>query len=90
VGLSISLLWPATVSLSAAEIPRGGTAMFALLALAGDAGCGLGPALCGFLADARGGALQSGLIAALIFPALILLSILARLRYERKTVAKAD
>ena len=50
----------------------GGTAMFALLALAGDVGCGSGPSLVGWLSDLCGGALKAGLIGAILFPLLAL------------------
>ncbi|WP_454051353.1 MFS transporter [Cellulomonas sp. Marseille-Q8402] len=56
-GLSVSLLWPGTFSLTAARFPLGGAAMFALLALAGDAGGTLGPWFAGVLAGAADGAL---------------------------------
>lgn len=70
-GLSVGILWPGVFSLASASFPRGGTALFALLALGGDAGCGLGPALVGQLADATG-SLQHGLLVGLVFPVVIL------------------
>ena len=36
-------MWPGTISLSAARFPGAGTALFGMLALAGDLGCSLGP-----------------------------------------------
>ena len=51
-GLSVSLMWPGAVSYSAKKIPAGGAAMFAFLALFGDAGCSFGSALCGTVSDA--------------------------------------
>ena len=50
--------------------------MFALLALAGDLGCAGGPTLAGFVSDACGGALRAGILAAIIFPLLMLLCML--------------
>jgi len=50
-GLSISLMWPGTFSLSAGQFPAGGTAMFGMLAVFGDIGCSLGPWLTGFVSD---------------------------------------
>ena len=41
-GFGVSLLWPGTLSVTARGIPTGGTAMFGLLAVAGDMGCALG------------------------------------------------
>ena len=56
-GLSVGLMWPGTFSLAAKHFPRGGTAMFAWLALAGDVGCSAGPGLVGYVSDAvRAGA----------------------------------
>ena len=51
VGLSVGIYWPGTVSLSAETYPRGGTAMFAVLALAGDVGCSVGPGLVGVISN---------------------------------------
>ena len=42
-GLSVGIMWPGTFSMAAASVKRGGTALFALLALAGDVGCSSGP-----------------------------------------------
>jgi MFS family permease len=71
-GLSVGVLWPGTFSLASASCPRGGTAMFALLALAGDLGCSAGPSLVGFVSDAADGNLKAGLLAAICFPVLLL------------------
>ena len=38
-GFSVGLMWPGTFSMVARAFPQGGTAMFAMLALAGDVGC---------------------------------------------------
>ena len=75
-GFSVGILWPGTLSRAAAAMRRGGTAMFALLALAGDVGCSAGPALVGFVSDLPGGTLQAGILAAAIFPAGLLVSLL--------------
>ncbi len=50
-GLSVGAMWPATLSLSSRGFPRGGTAMFAMLALAGDVGCSAGPGLVGLISN---------------------------------------
>lgn len=50
-GLSVSLMWPGTFSLTSASYPKGGTAMFGILALMGDLGCSIGPWLAGFVSD---------------------------------------
>lgn len=68
-GLSVGIMWPGTFSIAARECTQGGTALFAFLALAGDAGCMSGPGLVGIVADHAGKwGLKGGLLAAIIFP----------------------
>lgn len=50
-GLSVSLMWPGTLSLSADKFPKGGTAMFGMLAVFGDIGASSGPWIAGFVSD---------------------------------------
>ena len=82
-GFSVGLMWPGVFSLSSETYPQGGTAMFALLALAGDLGCGGGPGLVGivsgWLEESMGvmSALKSGIGVAIIFPVLMVLGITA-------------
>ena len=71
-GLSVGIMWPGTFSMAAREIPRGGTAMFALYALAGDLGCSAGPGFVGMVSNQFGDSLKAGLLAAIIFPLLLL------------------
>ncbi len=80
-GLSVGILWPGNFSRAAATLRRGGTAMFALLALAGDLGCSSGPSLVGWVADALDGSLKMGILVAVIFPVTLL--ILCRKRQDR-------
>ena len=75
-GFSVGIFWPGTFSKATAAIPGGGTAMFALLALAGDLGCTGGPTLAGLVSGAAGGSLRTGILAAAIFPAGMLLCML--------------
>ena len=75
-GFSVGIFWPGTFSKATAAIPGGGTAMFALLALAGDLGCAGGPTLAGLVSDAAGGNLRTGILAAAVFPAGMLLCML--------------
>lgn len=75
-GLSVGILWPGTFSIAAASIKGGGTAMFALMALAGDLGCAGGPTLVGMVSDSFNGNLKIGILAAIIFPILLLLGIM--------------
>lgn len=72
-GFSIAIMWPGTLSIAAKALPRGGTAMFAILALAGDVGCSGGPTLVGFVSGAFGDNLKIGILVASIFPIAILL-----------------
>ena len=74
-GIAISLIWPCTLTLAAKALPLGGTAMYALLALSGDIGCSSGPTLVGFVSGAFGDNLKAGIIAACIFPIVILLCV---------------
>lgn len=71
-GLSVGIMWPGTFSKAAAGIKRGGTLMFALMALAGDLGCSAGPTLAGAVSTAFHDNLRVGILAAVIFPLLLL------------------
>ena len=72
-GFAIAIMWPGTLSIAARTLPRGGTAMFAMLALAGDVGCSGGPTLVGMVSGAFGDNLKIGILTACIFPIIILL-----------------
>lgn len=74
-GLSVGILWPGTFSMAAAGIRTGGTAMFALLALAGDLGCSGGPTFVGLVSEACGEDLKKGILAGAIFPILLLIGL---------------
>ena len=70
-GFAVGIMWPGTYSMAVARLPRGGSAMFALLALAGDIGCTSGPTLAGFVSGASGDDLRAGILAAMIFPVMM-------------------
>ena len=74
-GFSVGILWPGTFSKASASIKGGGTAMFAMLALAGDVGCSRGPTLAGLVSGACGNNLHMGILAAIVFPVLMLTSL---------------
>lgn len=74
-GLSVGIMWPGTFSMAAASVKRGGTALFALLALAGDVGCSSGPTYVGMISGALNDNLKLGIFAALIFPVLMIMGI---------------
>lgn len=71
-GLSVGIMWPGTFSRASKALPAGGTALFALLALGGDIGCSGGPTLVGMVSGMCKGNLKAGILAALIFPVLLL------------------
>lgn len=73
-GLSVSLMWPGMLSLTAGKYPTGGIAMFAILALGGDLGCSIGPWLTGVVADSY--SLNIGLLMGMIFPAIMFIGLL--------------
>lgn len=71
-GFSVGIMWPGTFSRASASLKRGGTALFAMLALAGDMGCSGGPTLVGMISSAAGGNMQTGILAGVIFPVVLL------------------
>lgn len=75
-GLSVGIMWPGSFSKASAALPRGGTAMFALLALGGDVGCSGGPTVVGFVSSMFDDDLKRGILAGIIFPVLLLTGII--------------
>ena len=75
-GFSVGIMWPGTISITSSAIPLGGTAMFALLAMAGDLGGSVGPYLVGQVTQNAGDNLKSGLLAGAVFPVVLVMSIL--------------
>lgn len=74
-GLSVGIMWPGSFSKATASVARGGTAMFALLALAGDVGCSGGPTVVGIVSGILNDNLKMGILAGVIFPILLLVGI---------------
>ena len=85
-GLSVGIMWPGTFSKAAAGLPRGGTAMFALMALAGDMGCSGGPTLVGMVSSALGDDLREGILAGALFPILLLAGLALSKRAQKDAV----
>jgi MFS family permease len=91
-GLSVSVMWPATLSLSSSRFPLGGVALFAVLALMGDLGCSLGPWTVGMVTDLRltgligqgNSPLQAGILVCTLFPLVFALGVLALKKLSRK------
>ena len=75
-GLAVGIMWPGTICISSQKCPRGGTAMFAFLALAGDLGAAVGPSMVGGIADAVGGNLKTGLLFATLFPSIMIVGLI--------------
>ncbi len=84
-GFSVGILWPGTFSKAAVTIRGGGTALFAMLALAGDVGCSGGPTLAGLMSGVFGDNLRMGILTAVVFPVLLLVG----LKLAGKSKAKA-
>lgn len=85
-GLAVGIMWPGSISISAQKCPRGGTAMFAFLALAGDLGATVSPTMVGSISDLAGGNLKTGLLVATVFPILLVVGLLILNRANRKTL----
>ncbi len=75
-GFSVGIMWPGTISICSERISTGGTAMFALLAMAGDLGGAFGPGLVGNIAQNANNNLQKGMLAGCIFPLVLIISLL--------------
>lgn len=75
-GISVGIMWPGTISISSQQCPRGGTAMFAFLALAGDLGATVSPSMVGGISDLFGGDLKVGLLVAAVFPLILILGLI--------------
>ena len=75
-GLAVGIMWPGSISISSQNCPRGGTAMFAFLALAGDLGATVSPTMVGSLSEMAGGNLKTGLLVATIFPIILVVGLI--------------
>ena len=86
-GFSVGIMWPGTISILSKRLPRGGTAMFAFLAMAGDLGGAAGPGLVGIFAQLNNDDLKKGMLIGAIFPMVLIISvagIMIKTRKERK------
>ncbi|MEE1312366.1 MAG: MFS transporter [Lachnospiraceae bacterium] len=77
-GLSVGIMWPGTFSKAAMVLRNGGTAMFAMMALAGDLGCSSGPTLVGLISNAANNNMKLGMLAAVVFPIILMICLLSR------------
>jgi len=83
-GFSVGIMWPGSISISSQKCPKGGTAMFAFLALAGDLGGMISPAVVGSISEAAGGNLKAGLLAAAVFPVVLVADLIVVSRIKSK------
>ena len=81
-GLSVGIMWPGSFSKASALIKNGGTAMFALLALAGDLGCSGGPTVVGYISSMASDDLKKGILAAVVFPVLLVAGVIGAERIK--------
>ncbi|MCQ2082285.1 MAG: MFS transporter [Lachnospiraceae bacterium] len=83
-GFTVGIMWPGSISISSRILPKGGTAMFALLALAGDLGGAAGPAIVGMVSQNAGDDLKTGVLAGIGFPIVLVICVLSiRKKYRR-------
>ncbi len=75
-GFSVGIMWPGTLSISSKKFPAGGTAMFALLAMAGDLGGSIGPGIVGRVTQMAGDNIRTGMTVGLIFPVVLVVGLL--------------
>lgn len=87
-GFSVGAMWPGMYSVAAEKCPRGGTALFALLALGGDLGCMLGPATVGFVSGSFGDDLGLGLLVSALFPLLFIVGLILLAVHGKKVSGK--
>ncbi len=83
-GIAVGIMWPGSISISSQKCPKGGTAMFAFLALAGDLGATISPTIVGNISNLAGGNLKTGLFVATIFPLILILClVILRQKFDK-------
>ena len=85
-GFSVGIMWPGTISIMSKRLPVGGTAMFALLAMAGDIGGSVGPAVVGMITQAANDNMKVGMLSASIFPLVLIMMLLLMRRLNKRGV----
>lgn len=89
-GLSVGIMWPGSISISSQSCPRGGTAMFAFLALAGDLGAMVSPAMVGSISEMAGGNLKTGLLIATVFPVVLVIGLIILRSVKKQQTGSAQ
>ena len=83
-GFSVGIMWPGTISISSKQLPAGGTAMFALLAMAGDLGGAFGPSLVGNITQRANDNLQKGMLVGCVFPLVLIIALLVMRVFQNR------
>ncbi len=96
-GLTVSLMWPATLTCASMSFRGAGMTLFSILAVAGDIGCSLGPWIAGYVSDAVIEAehisatmtpeqygLRAGILVCTLFPLIMFFAILAVILIKKK------
>lgn len=83
-GFSVGIMWPGSISISSSRLPNGGTALFALLALAGDLGGSIGPSIVGNISQSAGENIKAGILSAVLFPVVLVVCVFALRRIRSK------
>ncbi|MBQ2991808.1 MAG: MFS transporter [Clostridia bacterium] len=89
-GFSVGIMWPGTLSITSARMPLGGTALFALLAMAGDLGGAFGPSMVGYATQLEGDDLRAGLQVGCIFPIGLMIGLIIMRRMTKKNQVQKD
>ena len=89
-GFSVGIMWPGTLSITSARMPLGGTALFALLAMAGDLGGAFGPSMVGYATQLAGDDLRAGLQVGCIFPIGLMIGLIIMRRMTKKNQVQKD
>ena len=89
-GFSVGIMWPGTLSITSARLPLGGTALFALLAMAGDLGGAFGPSMVGYVTQLAGDDLRAGLQVGCIFPIGLMIGLIIMRRMTKKNQVQKD
>ena len=84
-GFSVGIMWPGTISIISPRLPQGGTALFAMLAMAGDLGGAFGPSLVGTASQLNSNDLHSGMLAGSVFPLVLIVALAALLLQSKKS-----
>lgn len=89
-GFSVGIMWPGTLSITSARMPLGGTALFALLAMAGDLGGAFGPSMVGYVTQLASDDLRAGLQVGCIFPIGLMIGLIIMRRMTKKNQVQKD